>query len=130
MDSAHFSNLGSVYLPCDGEDMSDMGPAEFALLGRLAERASRNGGVDRSYAFLHDDPLLGTMVDGEESKLAVRSMKSGEGAVGAGDFGEEVAELGGVFDAGAGFDAAGNVHGIGADGEDGLADVFGREAAG
>src|SRR5256886_13094057 len=53
-----------------------------------------------------------------------------EGAVGTGDFGEEVAEFGGVFDAGAGFDAAGDVDGVRADGEDGFTDVFGREAAG
>src|SRR5260221_180526 len=53
-----------------------------------------------------------------------------EGAVGAGDFGEEVAELGGFFEAGAGFDAAGDVDGVRADGEDGFTDVFGREAAG
>src|SRR5258707_9355673 len=57
-------------------------------------------------------------------------LRYGEGAVGAGDFGEEVAEFGGVFDGGAGFDAAGNVDGVWADGEDGFTDVFGREAAG
>jgi len=50
-------------------------------------------------------------------------------AVGAGHFGEEFAELAGVFDAGARFDTAGDVDGVGADGEDGFADVFGSEAA-
>src|SRR5882757_6407894 len=55
---------------------------------------------------------------------------STQSAVGAGDFGEEVAEFGGVFDAGARFDAAGDVDGVRANGEDGFADVFGSEAAG
>ena len=49
---------------------------------------------------------------------------------GAGDFGEELAELGAIFFAGAGFDAAGDVDGVGADGEDGFGHVFGGEAAG
>src|SRR5438132_4641866 len=53
-----------------------------------------------------------------------------EGAVGAGDFGEEVAEFGGIFSAWAGFDAAGDVDGVRANGEDSFADVFGREATG
>src|SRR5580692_1000153 len=51
-------------------------------------------------------------------------------AVGASDFGEELAELGAIFFAGAGFDAAGYVYGVGADAQDGFGDVFGREAAG
>src|SRR6267154_2874252 len=55
---------------------------------------------------------------------------STQSAVGAGDFGEEVAEFGGVFDAGARFDAAGDVDGVRANGEDRFADVFGSEAAG
>ena len=50
--------------------------------------------------------------------------RGGQCAVGAGYFGEEFAELGGVFDAGAGFDAAGDVNGIGTGGQDGFADVF------
>jgi len=50
--------------------------------------------------------------------------------VGAGDFGEEFAEFGGIFDARARFDAAGDVDAVGANGEDGFADVFGSEAAG
>lgn len=53
-----------------------------------------------------------------------------EVAVGAGDFGEEGSELAVVFDAGAGFDAAGHVDGAGSDGEDGSPDVFRSEAAG
>src|SRR5215470_562220 len=57
-------------------------------------------------------------------------MDLANGAVGAGDFGEEFAEFAGVFDAWAGFYAAGDVHSIGPDGEDSFADVFGREAAG
>ena len=55
---------------------------------------------------------------------------STQSAVGAGDFGEEFAEFGGVFEAGAGFDAAGDVDGVRADREDGFSDVFGSEAAG
>ena len=49
---------------------------------------------------------------------------------GAGDFGEELAEFGAIFFAGAGFDAAGDVDGVGANVEDGFGDVFGGEAAG
>jgi len=51
-------------------------------------------------------------------------------SIGARDFGEEGAEFGGIFFAGAGLDAAGCVHGIGVDGEDGLGDIFRSEAAG
>ena len=50
--------------------------------------------------------------------------------VGAGDFGEELGEFGAGFFAGAGFDAAGDVYGVGADVEDGFGYVFGGEAAG
>lgn len=63
MDSAHISDLGNVHLPCDSENMSDMGHVEFALFGGLAKCASRDGCVDRSYAFLPGDPLLGKLVD-------------------------------------------------------------------
>ena len=51
-------------------------------------------------------------------------------AVGAGDFGEEGAEFAGIFFAGAGFDAAGYIHGVGAGGDNGFSDIFRREAAG
>ena len=51
-------------------------------------------------------------------------------AIGAGDFGEELAELGAILFAGGGFDAAGDVDGVRADVEDGFGDVFGCEAAG
>jgi len=47
-----------------------------------------------------------------------------------GDFGEEGAKFGGVFFAAAGFDAAGYVHGVGPDGEDGFGDIFRGEATG
>ncbi len=53
-----------------------------------------------------------------------------EGAIGAANFSEEFAEFAGVFDAMAGFDPAGDINGVGADGEDGFTDVFGSEAAG
>src|SRR5215468_7024663 len=52
-----------------------------------------------------------------------------EGAVGAGDFGEEFAELAGIFNAGAGFDTAGDVNGIRTNRKDRFADIFGSEAA-
>src|SRR4051794_17258834 len=44
--------------------------------------------------------------------------------------GDKIAEFGGVFFAGGGFDAAGDVDGVGAGGEDSLGDVVGGEAAG
>ena len=50
--------------------------------------------------------------------------------IGAGNFGEKSAEFAGVFFAGAGFDAAGNVHRIGPDGDDGFTDIFRSEATG
>src|SRR5439155_8084854 len=68
---------------------------------------------------------------GESAKMATSDLfHGGESAVGTGYFSEEVAEFGGVFDAGAEFDAAGDVDGVGTDGEDSFADVFRREAAG
>src|SRR5579862_9500001 len=63
-------------------------------------------------------------------RRGAKSEISSELGVGAGDFGEELAELGAIFFAGAGFDAAGYVYGVGADVEDGFGDVFGGEAAG
>ena len=53
-----------------------------------------------------------------------------EFAAGAGDFVEEGAELGGVFLAGPGFDAAGHIHGVGTHDANGFGNIFGREAAG
>jgi len=60
----------------------------------------------------------------------LRATKKKPRSIGARDFGEEGAEFGGIFFAGAGLDAAGCVHGIGVDGEDGLGDIFRSEAAG
>ena len=51
-------------------------------------------------------------------------------AGGAVDFVEEGFEFGGIFAAGAGFDAAGDIDSVGADDADGFADIFGRETAG
>ena len=64
----------------------------------------------------------------EEEHRVLR--KESEFLVGAGDFGEEGAEFGGVFFAGAGFDAGGDIHGVGVDGHDGFTDIFRGEAAG
>ena len=50
--------------------------------------------------------------------------------IGARNFGEKSAEFAGVFFAGAGFDATGNVHRIGPDGDDGFTDIFRSEASG
>jgi hypothetical protein len=50
--------------------------------------------------------------------------------IGAGNFGEEGAEFAGIFFAGAGFDAAGDVHSIGPDYDDRFTDIFGSEASG
>ncbi len=50
--------------------------------------------------------------------------------VGAGDFGEECTELAGILFAGLGFDAARDVHRIGANGEDGFSNIFRSETAG
>lgn len=50
-------------------------------------------------------------------------------AVGAGDFGEEIAEFVAVFFARSCFDAAGDIDGVGSDAEDGFGHVFWREAA-
>ena len=51
-------------------------------------------------------------------------------AGGAGDGFEEGLEFGGIFAAGARFDAAGDVHAVGADDADRFAYIFGREATG
>src|SRR5271165_1650723 len=53
---------------------------------------------------------------------------SGDVAGGAGDFVEEGAELGGIFFAGAGFDSAGYIDGVGPNDADGFGDVFGGES--
>src|SRR6266404_8925911 len=51
-------------------------------------------------------------------------------AVGAGDFGEEGAKFGGIFLAGVGLDATGDVYRIGSNGENGVRNVVGSKAAG
>jgi len=51
-------------------------------------------------------------------------------AVGAGDFGEEGAKSGGIFFAGVGLDATGDVYRIGSNGEDGVRNVVGSKPAG
>ena len=63
----------------------------------------------------------------ESVRVIFRWLELGVGAV---DFGEELLELGAIFFAGAGFGAAGNVYGVGADVEDGVGDIFGGESAG
>jgi len=62
--------------------------------------------------------------------FAIPNLQSGDVTAGARDFVEEGAELGGIFFAGAEFDATGHIDGVGADDADGFGDVFGSESAG
>ena len=81
-------------------------------------RRAENGGLARA-----------STTSWEERATGRRSLGT-ELAVGSGDFGEEGAEFGGIFFAGVGLDAAGDVYRIGSNGEDGLRDVVGSKAAG
>ncbi len=69
---------------------------------------------------------MGAPILAQEKRLREKR-GSGEGA---GNFEEEVAELGGIFFAGAGLDAAGDVDGVGTNDADGLCDIFGGQATG
>lgn len=99
-----------------GEERTGLGPA----LGRLLARSVLRPCAERKRRTVMKRAVAQSM-----PTLLQRQF-----AVGAVYFGEEGAKFGGIFFAGARFDAGGYVDGAWANGDDGFADDFGIEAAG